>query len=65
MHFRRMHGVGDDDSLQDGPALAPLSYHQFVRWAAPLDYRLYVATRSNVHVKFCYHRQWRVAESLL
>ncbi len=43
--FRRMHGLGDSDTVRDAGtrgAIPPLQYHQFVRWAAPLDYRLYV-----------------------
>ncbi len=55
--FRRMHGTGDEDSLRstgtDSASLAPLSYHQFVRWAAPLDFRLYVTGRT--HMQTCAH----------
>jgi hypothetical protein len=40
--FQRMHCI--DSAGHDGREddVSPLTYHQFVRWAVPLDFRLYV-----------------------
>ena len=56
--FHRM--IGDEGILEPEAGLAPLTFSQFFRWAAPLDARLYVIfafelARVPVNIMFVEH----------